>query len=86
MLTCQVITIGDELGLVLDRDAAAKLNVKDGDFLCLTAAPEGGLLINRYHPDFTRQVTLAEQLMREDREVLHALATSALPTAPTDRE
>lgn len=80
MLTCQVIAMGDELGLVLDRDAAAKLNVKDGDILCLTEAPDGALLISHCHPDFTRQMALAEQLMREDREVLHSLATNALPT------
>lgn len=77
MLTCQVITIGNELGLVLNRDAAAKLNVKDGDILCLTEAPDGAFLITHCPPDVKRQMTLAEQLMREDREVLHALGAGA---------
>ena len=49
-------------------------NVKKGDTLYLTEAPGGGFRLTPYNPDFERQMSLAEDIMHDDREILRALA------------
>jgi hypothetical protein len=52
----------------------ARLKVQKGDTLYLTETPDGGYRLTPYSPDFERQMTLAEAIMHEDREVLRQLA------------
>lgn len=73
MLKFKVTTVGNSEGFILNKEAKAKLNVQKGDTLFLTEAPDGALRITPYDPDFQRQMDLAEQVMRDDREVLRAL-------------
>ena len=73
MFTFKLTTVGSSEGFIVPKDAREKLNIQKGDTLFLTEAPDGGLRITPYSPDFARQMTLAEQIMREDREVLRAL-------------
>ncbi len=74
MLTFKVTTVGASEGFILSKEAKAKLGVQKGDTLYLTEAPDGGLRITPYHPDFQKQMALAEQIMHDDREILRALA------------
>lgn len=74
MLTFKVTTVGASEGFILNKEAKAKLNVKKGDTLYLTDAPDGGLRITPCNPDFQRQMALAEEIMHDDREILRALA------------
>ena len=74
MLSFKVTTIGSSSGLILGKEAMARLKVEKGDTLYLTEAPDGGYRITPYDPDFARQMSLAEDIMREDRDILHALA------------
>lgn len=74
MLTLKVTAVGSSAGILLDQDVLAELGVHTGDVLCLTKAPDGGYRITPYSPEFERQMELAEQVMREDREILRALA------------
>jgi putative addiction module antidote len=74
MLTFKVTTVGTSEGFILNQEAKAKLGVQEGDTLYLTDAPDGGLRITPYNPDFRRQMELAEQIMHDDREILRALA------------
>lgn len=74
MLTFKVTTVGASEGFILNKEAKAKLGVQKGDTLYLTEAPDGALRITPYNPDFQRQMTLAEQIMHDDREVLRVLA------------
>ena len=74
MLTFKVTTVGSSEGFILNKEAKAKLNVQKGDTLYLTEAPDGGYRITPYNPDFQRQMSLAEQIMHDDREILRALA------------
>jgi putative addiction module antidote len=74
MLTLKVTTIGSSEGVILNKEAKAKLGVQKGDTLYLTEAPDGSLRITPYNPDFKRQMELAEQLMHDDREILRVLA------------
>ncbi len=73
MLKAKVTTIGSPSGVILSREAMARLKVERGDVLYLTEAP-GGYRISPYNPDFARQMALAEEIMREDRDILHELA------------
>jgi putative addiction module antidote len=74
MLTFKVTTVGSSLGFILDKEARIKLGVEKGDVLYVTDAPDGGMRISPYHPDFQRQMALAEGIMHDDREILRALA------------
>ena len=74
MLAFKVTTIGASAGLILTKEAMARLKVKKGDTLFLTETPDGGFRLTPYSPDFERQMTLAEDIMHDDREVLRQLA------------
>ncbi len=74
MLTLKITTIGSSAGLILSKEAMARLKVQKGDTLYLTEAPDGGYRITPYDPDFERQMSLAEDIMHEDRDVLRTLA------------
>jgi len=50
------------------------LNIQPGDPLYLTQAPDGGYRITPHSDGFARQITLAETIMRDDRDILRALA------------
>jgi putative addiction module antidote len=70
----KVTTVGASAGIILPKDALAELKVEKGDNLFLTQAPDGGFRLTPYDPDFERQMSLAEGIMREDREILRALS------------
>ncbi|RFB75049.1 AbrB/MazE/SpoVT family DNA-binding domain-containing protein [Methylovirgula sp. 4M-Z18] len=74
MLAFKVTTVGASSGFILTKEAMAKLNVKKGDTVFLTDAPGGGFRLTPYNPDFERQMALAEDVMRADRDILRALA------------
>lgn len=74
MLKFKVTTVGASEGFILNKEAKLHLNVKKGDTLFLTEAPDGALRITPYDPDSARQMALAESVMHDDREVLRVLA------------
>ncbi len=74
MLSFKVTTVGSSAGLILTKEAMAYLKVQKGDTLYLTEAPDGSYRLTPYNPEFERQMSLAEEIMHEDREVLRALA------------
>ena len=74
MLSFKVTTVGASAGFILTKEAMARLKVKKGDIVYLTEAPGGGYRLTPYNPDFARQMALAEEIMQEDRDTLHALA------------
>ena len=73
MLTLKVTQIGNSIGVVLPKEAAARLKVEKGDMLYLTEAPDGYRL-TPYDPGFEAQMKTAERIMRRRRNVLRALA------------
>ena len=74
MLSFKITTVGSSAGFILTREAMAYLKVQKGDTLYLTEAPDGSYRLTPYNPEFERQMSLAEEIMHEDREVLRALA------------
>lgn len=74
MLSFKVTTVGSSSGIILTKEAMARLRVRKGDTLHLTEAPGGGFRLTPYDPEFARQMAIAEDIMHDDREVLQALA------------
>ena len=74
MMSFKITTVGASAGLILTKEAMARLKVKKGDTLYLTESPDGGFRLTPYDPEFERQMALAEQVMHDDREVLRQLA------------
>ncbi len=74
MLSFKVTTVGASSGFILTKEAMATLKIKKGDTVFLTEAPGGGYRLTPYNPDFERQMTLAEDIMHDDREILRALS------------
>ena len=74
MFSFKVTAIGSSSGIILTKAAMARLRVKKGNTLYLTEAPDGAWRLTPYNSEFARQMTLAEEIMHDDREVLRALA------------
>ena len=74
MLTFKITTIGASAGVILTKEAMARLKVQKGDTLYMTETPDGGFRLTPYNPEFERQMSLAEEIMHDDREVLRQLA------------
>ena len=74
MIAFKVTTIGSSVGIILPKEVRDRLKLKKGDTLFLTEMPEGGYRLTPYNPDFERQMRLAEDVMRVDRDILHSLA------------
>jgi putative addiction module antidote len=74
MLAFKVTTVGASAGVILTKEAMARLKIQKGDTIYLTEAPDGGYRLTPYNPDFHRQMARAEQIMHDDRDMLRALA------------
>ncbi len=67
-------TVGTSTGTTVPKELLGKLRVSAGDTVYVTEAPDGSFRLTPYNPVFAAQMERAEQIMREDRDVLHALA------------
>ena len=75
MLALKVTTIGHSTGIILPKEALGKLKIKKGDILYLTESTDGYRLTT-YDEKFLKQMKVGEEIAREDKDVLHALARS----------
>jgi putative addiction module antidote len=73
MLTLKLTTIGNSLGVVLPKEALAKLHLEKGDVLFLTESPDG-FRLTPYSPEFETQLLVARKIMKKRRAVLRELA------------
>jgi len=73
MLKVKVTTIGNSMGIVLPKEALAKLRAEKGHVLFLVDTPEG-LTLTPYQQDFENQMDAAEKVMKKYRDALHELA------------
>ena len=73
MFRMKLRTVGNGIGIELPKEVLARLKVGKGDLILLTECPEG-FQFKPYDPNFERQVALAREVMREQREVLEELA------------
>ena len=73
MSTLKLTTVGSSTGVVLPKELLEKLRVQKGDLLHVIETPNG-IELTPYDPEFAEQMDLAEEVMREDRNVLKKLA------------
>jgi putative addiction module antidote len=73
MIALKITTVGNSAGVVLPREVLARLKVQKGDTVYLVETPDG-FRITPYDEEFARQMEAAERVMREDRDILRALA------------
>ena len=73
MTSVKVRKVGNSLGIVLSRDVIASLGVDNGDELFLIKT-KSGYQISPYDPEFAKQVSAAEQIMKKRRNMLRKLA------------
>jgi putative addiction module antidote len=71
--TLQVRKIGNSIGLILPKETAARLDLKEGDKL-FVVDQAGDIVLTRNDPDFERTMEIAEKLMDKYRDTLAALA------------
>ncbi len=73
MTTLKVTTVGNSTGVILPREILERLRVSKGDRLYVRETPDG-IMLTPYNPEFAAQLAGAEQVMREDRDLLRKLA------------
>ncbi len=73
MTTLKLTTVGNSTGVVLPKEILKRLRVTKGDILYVLETP-GGIELVPYDPEYVSQVEVAEDVMREDRDVLKKLA------------
>ena len=77
ILELKLRKVGNSVGLVLPKEAMAKLNVREGDSVCLTDAPDGSLRVTPVtegRERFKQQMAAAEDVIRRYRNTLRELA------------
>lgn len=77
MRKLKIRKIGRSLGVVLPKEALAKLNVQEGDSVYITDSPEGGFRLTSENPEFAAQVKATEGIIQRYRNTLQKLAKRA---------
>ena len=74
ILELKLRKVGNSVGLVLPKEALARLHASEGDALYLTEAADGGFRVTAANPEFARKMKVAEGLSRRYRHALKELA------------
>ena len=74
VLELKLRKVGNSVGMVLPKEALARLNADDGDAVYLTDSTDGGFRITATNPEFARTMKVAEGLSRRSRPALKELA------------
>ena len=69
----KITTIGNSAGVILPKELLARLRVDKGDELYAIETPDG-IRLTAYDPKLAAQMEVAEQVMRNRRDLLHKLA------------
>lgn len=73
MVKLKVRKVGNSLGLTLPAEVVQALQVREGDQLYLTHAPDG-FRLTPYDPEFEEGMAIAEEVMARYRNALRELA------------
>jgi len=73
MLELKVTAVGNSLGVVLPREALARMKLAKGDTLYITETQDGYRL-TPYSPEFEAQMEAARKVMKKRRAALRELA------------
>jgi len=69
----KVMAIGNSTGVILPKELLEKLRVSRGDELMVHETPDG-ILLSPFDDQFSRQMDVAEKIMRRRRNLLRKLA------------
>ena len=69
----KITAIGNSAGVILPKELMARLRVEKGDELYAVETPDG-VRLTTYDPAFAAQMEVAEQIMRDRRDLLRKLA------------
>lgn len=73
--TLKITAFGNSVGVVLPKETLERLRVGPGDLLYVIETPNG-IELTPYDPEFPEQMAVAEEVMRDDHDVLRKLAES----------
>lgn len=73
MIQLKLTSVGNSLGVVLPKEALARLKLAKGDTVYLTDSPDGYRL-TPYNPEFEAQMDAARKIMKKRRAALRELA------------
>jgi putative addiction module antidote len=71
----EVKKIGNSTGLILPKELLAQLNIGQGQWVYVTALPDGAVRLTPYDPEFEKAMQVVDDLMDEYRDTLKTLAT-----------
>ena len=71
--TLKLTNVGNSVGVILPKELLSKLRVDKGDTLYVVETP-AGIELTAYRPDFAAQMDAAEEIMRDNRDILKKLA------------
>lgn len=74
MLELKLRKVGNSVGLVLPKEALARLNADAGDAVYLTETTDGGFRLTAGNPEFAAKMKIAQRLSRKYRHALKELA------------
>ena len=69
----KLTSIGNSAGVILPKELLARLRLEKGDELYALETPDG-IKLTPHDPEFAAQMEVAEQVMREHRDLLRKLA------------
>ncbi|EHL22762.1 putative addiction module antidote [Acidovorax sp. 69] len=73
MHTLKLTQIGNSVGVVLPKEALARLKLQKGESVFLTECAEG-FILTPYDPALEEEITAGREFMREYRDTFHQLA------------
>jgi putative addiction module antidote len=74
VLELKIRKIGNSVGVVLPKEVLARLNVAEGDAVCLTDAADGSLRLAPANSEFARQMEAVQNVVSRYRNTLRELA------------
>lgn len=72
-IALKLTSVGNSVGVILPKEALAKLKVGRGDTIYLTESPDG-YRVTPYSPGFEEKMTVARRIMKKHRGLLRELA------------
>ena len=74
MIRLKIRAVGGSLGIILPKEALAKMKVGKNDEVFLTESSSGSFRLTPYSPEFERQMAIVEDAAKRRRNVLRELA------------
>lgn len=74
MLELKVRKVGNSFGVVLPKEAVARLKVAEGDKLFLVEGADGTYELTPYYPSFEEKMAKAEEIISRYRNTIRTLA------------